>query len=153
MRAHAKAGRKAEAAALADSVGDLVEAAFDWDSLMTAEARREAGERYAAAGDWTNACLALRKSLEVRVALQALPGPPSQPLTDALFCCVYRRRWRRCAGGVTAAPPPSRSFSTPRWKTASAPTNTTPTATAATRGRTRKAVAAGQGRRTGRTPA
>ena len=101
MRAHAKAGRKAEAAALADSVGDLVEAAFDWDSLMTAEARREAGERYAAAGDWTNACLALRKSLEVRVrvALQALPGPPHSPHRCPLLLRVPQALETVCGRG------------------------------------------------------
>ena len=44
VRAHGKLGRTQEAAVLADSVASLVESAFDWDSLMTAEARRESGE-------------------------------------------------------------------------------------------------------------
>ena len=44
VRAHGKLGRTQEAAVLADSVAALVESAFDWDSLMTAEARRESGD-------------------------------------------------------------------------------------------------------------
>ena len=47
VRAHGKLGRTQEAAALADSVASLVESAFDWDSLMTAEARCESGEHEA----------------------------------------------------------------------------------------------------------
>ena len=41
IRAHGKAGRKKEAADLSESVAALVEASFDWDSLMSADAWRE----------------------------------------------------------------------------------------------------------------
>ena len=42
----------------------MLEMAFDWDSPLTAEAWREVGERCAALGDWTKACISLRKSLD-----------------------------------------------------------------------------------------
>jgi hypothetical protein len=71
IRADGRKGRVHEAAVGAEGVADLVDQAFGWDSLLAAEARREAGERYAACGDWARACVSLRQSLE---ALEAACG-------------------------------------------------------------------------------
>lgn len=67
-RAHGRRGLVQEAADMSEGVADLVERAFDWDSIIAAEARREAGERCAALGDWARACVNLKKSLEASEA-------------------------------------------------------------------------------------